>query len=101
MPANETKAMIDPFVKETLEEFDVEISDVRKEWEKNTLSFSFKKKGVHIEGKITARDYSVLAEIKMPKMFCTVRNKIVNKLNKQARKLLNQNSEIKNTTRRQ
>jgi len=87
LSADEIKKKMNGFIEKTLGEFNAKISDTEKQWEKNTLSFSFKTKGMRVSGKVFIEDRLITVEVTIPRVACIFKNKIVNRFNKEAKTL--------------
>jgi len=85
LPVNEIKKRTDGFVKEIFERFRIE--NAHTKWEENTLSFSFKTKGMRITGELVIENQLIKVRADLPLRACLFQNKIINGFNKTAQEL--------------
>ena len=83
----EIKEKANDLIEESLEKFRKHISNLQKDWEGNTLVFSFKAKGFLILGRVIIEDNLIKVEAKIPLAALPFKKKIKRKFHEKAREL--------------
>lgn len=85
LSADKIREKTDEFMKEIFERFRIE--NAHTKWEENTLSFSFKAKGMRITGELIIDNQSIKVRADLPFRASLFQNKIINGFNKTAQQL--------------